>query len=207
MTQEQDNIIRLTGRDAKAAAGTVARAFLNYPVSVFFMPDEAKRRKKQPAIFARLIRAAAVNGEVYATSRKMEGVAVWFTPDSKQSSWWQRLCNGLLISSFFMNKKQKASQRAFEQYSNSVRKRVLPARYWYLQILGVAPEQQGKGFSGRLLRPMLARAEREGLLVFLETQLPKNVELYKHFGFRVVEEGTIPGSNVHSWAMVKDAGK
>jgi hypothetical protein len=52
---------------------------------------------------------------------------------------------------------------------------------------------------------MLARADRDGLPCFLETQMGKNVGLYEHFGFRVAEAGIIPGSNVKSWAMVRNA--
>jgi GNAT superfamily N-acetyltransferase len=79
----------------------------------------------------------------------------------------------------------------------------MPERYWYLQILGVDPGCQGQGFSSRLLKPMLERADREGLPVFLETQLKKNVTLYEHFGFKVVEEGKITGGDLYSWAMVR----
>jgi GNAT superfamily N-acetyltransferase len=70
-------------------------------------------------------------------------------------------------------------------------------------MLGVDPDYQGKGYASQLLRPMLARADKEGIPCYLETQLGKNVALYEHFGFRVAEQGIIPGSNVMSWAMVR----
>jgi hypothetical protein len=50
---------------------------------------------------------------------------------------------------------------------------------------------------------MFAHADKEGVPCFLETQAEKNVALYEHFGFRVVEAGLIPGSNVRSWALVR----
>jgi hypothetical protein len=55
-----------------------------------------------------------------------------------------------------------------------------------------------------LLRAMFAKIDKEGLPCFLETQAEKNVGIYEHLGFRVVEEGIVPGSNVKSWAMLRD---
>jgi hypothetical protein len=54
-----------------------------------------------------------------------------------------------------------------------------------------------------LLKPMFSRIDKEGLPCFLETQAEKNVALYEHLGFRVVEEGIVPGSGVKSWAMLR----
>jgi GNAT superfamily N-acetyltransferase len=204
MADDFDNLRRVTGALVKPAAVTVARAFQDYPVSVFFMPDAEKRRKRQPIVFRRPIRSAIATGEVYATSPKMEGVAVWFPSDARHGSSWQRLVSGELFASWFVSKKLVARKMAFSRYSSDVKKRVVPGRHWYLQILAVDPDFQGKGYASRLLRPMLARADREGVPCYLETQLAKNVDLYKHFGFRVAEEGTIPESNVYSWAMVRD---
>jgi GNAT superfamily N-acetyltransferase len=204
MADDFSNIIRLTKTHIIPAAVTIARAFQDYPVSVFFIPDAEKRRKQQPISFRRTLRAAIAVGEVYATSPKMEGVAVWFPADVKRPSWWQRLISGELITSLFTNRKTRSRKVAFSRYSSEVRKRVVPGRHWYLQILAVDPDYQGKSYSSRLIKLMLARADSEGIPCFLETQLAKNVGLYKHFGFRVAEEGMIPETNIHSWAMVRD---
>jgi GNAT superfamily N-acetyltransferase len=204
MLDETDSIIRLTKVNIKTAAVTLARAFQDYPVSVFFTPDDEKRRKTGPSKFRRILRSTIATGEAYATFPKMEGVALWFPADIKRNSWWQRLTSGELLSALFTDKETKRRQRAFGEYSMKTRKKIVPGKHWYLQILGVDPDYQGKHYASRLLKPMLARADREGVPCFLETQLEKNVTLYQHFGFRVAEEGTIPGSNVYSWAMVRD---
>jgi GNAT superfamily N-acetyltransferase len=204
MENEKDNILRLTKADVKAAAATLANAFVNYPVSVFFTPDEAKRKKRQPGISRRILRNSIKSGEVYITSPKMEGVAIWMLNNNQTAEKKRKQSLRDRIGALSIDKETKKRQQAFFEYSDSIRKRVLPAKYWYLQMLGVNPAYQGKGFSSRLVKPMLARAEKEGLPVFLETQLKKNVTLYEHFGFKVVEDGMIPGSTVNSWAMVKE---
>lgn len=182
----------------------LARAFYDYPMSVYFMPDEATRKKEQPAVFRTLMRSGIKNGEVYATSPQMEGVAVWYSPDSRQESFWSRLTGGQFIFQWLAGGIVMARQRAFAEYAAEVRRRVVSPRHWYLQLLGVDPAYHGKGYSSRLLRPILARADREGVPCYLDTQAEKNVALYEHFGFRVAEEGIIPGSNMKSWAMVRE---
>ena len=60
-------------------------------------------------------------------------------------------------------------------------------------------------YAGALLRPVLARMDEDGLPCYLCTQNPENVPLYQHFGFEVVEEGTVPDSDIRHWAMMRSA--
>jgi GNAT superfamily N-acetyltransferase len=205
MKNELNDIIQLTKDHVKVAAITIAKAFMEYPVAVFMVPDKAKRTKHKPAVSRQILRVGIATGEVYATSARMEGVAVWIRVAGgvQDKTRWQTIRQW--FSALFADKELHKRQQAFFEYSHAVRARVVPEKYWYLQMLGVDPVYQGQGFSSKLLKPMLARADREGLPCFLETQVAKNVTLYEHFGFRVVEEGVIPGSNVHSWAMVREA--
>jgi GNAT superfamily N-acetyltransferase len=207
MADDLNSLIRVTKRNLKAAALSLAKAFQDYPESVYFMPDEAKRRKKQPAIYRMFLKEAAKSGEVYATSPKMEGVAVWQLEDGKNTGWRHGFSLGWWWLSLFTDKETNLRREAYFSYLTALRTRVTPERYWYLRALGVDPVYQGQGFSSRLLRPMLERVENAGLPCFLETQEEKNIKLYEHFGFRVVEVGTIPGSNIHSWVMERKQGR
>jgi ribosomal protein S18 acetylase RimI-like enzyme len=203
MADDLNSLLRLTKAQIKPAAEVLGRAFQDYPMSAYFMPDEAKRRKKQPAIYRMLVRSGIKYGEVYATSSKLEGAAVWFSSDSRRESFWGHFISGQFLALLMAGREVTKRQRVFGEYAAAVRQRHVPFRHWYLQLLGVDPAYQGKGYAGALLKPMLARADRERVSCFLETQLEKNVALYEHFGFRVVEEWLIPGSNVKSWAMVR----
>lgn len=203
MADELNGLVPVAGKYIRPAAATLAKAFQDYPVSAFFEPDAARRKKRQPGVFRMVLRSALVYGEVYAASPAMEGVAVWMLVDKRQKPRKRGLSIGKWFAGIFQDREQREKQQAFFNYSHNVRDRIMPERYWYLQILGVDPAYQGKGYADRLLKPMLARADREGLPVFLETQEEKNVALYEHFGFTVVEEGMIPGSGVKSWAMVR----
>ena len=204
MADEIKGLTRLTEAYIKPAAETAARAFYDYPLSAYFIPDASRRIKKQAAAFEGLIRSGVNYGEVYATSPNLEGIAVWFPPDYQPKPPRPRPFFARLWASLFADKELINRPIVFGEYATEVRKRVLPTRHWYLQLLGVEPAFQGKGFSSALVKPILERADREGLPCYLETHAEKNVALYEHFGFRVVEEGIIPGSDVKSWAMMRE---
>ena len=203
MNESLSGVTPVKGKYIKPAAQTLARAFQEYPVSVFLEPDAAKRQKEQPYVFSSLIRSSLSYGTIYGTSPKMEGVAVWYLVDKNKPFPKPRRTLREWVQSFREDKIKAQKRQAFMDFSQSVRQRVLPDRYWYLQLLGVDPAYQGKSFSSVLMKPMLELAKKQGLPCFLETQSQRNVSLYGHFGFVIVEEGTIPLGDVYSWAMLK----
>lgn len=52
-------------------------------------------------------------------------------------------------------------------------------KYYKLARMVVRPDQQGRGSGSRALSRALAKADQEGLPVFLDTQLEINVRFYK----------------------------
>ena len=72
-----------------------------------------------------------------------------------------------------------------------------------LAPMAVLPAYQGKGFSSRLVRPILERIDREQLPCFVETNTERNVAIYRQFGFEVISEQKIPGKEVTTFAMLR----
>jgi ribosomal protein S18 acetylase RimI-like enzyme len=203
MKHDLNNLVLLTKADIKAAGEMLARAFQDYPLMVHFIPDGAKRSRKLPAIFRAQIKHGLKYGEVYATSARMEGVAIWFPYHTPHDTWWSMFISGQFVIPFIVGRETVKRKIAFGKYARAVRKRVAPFPHWYLQVLGVDPKYQGQGLASRLLKPVLDRIEREAPPCYLETQAEKNVALYEHFGFKVVEEGIVPGTGIKSWAMLR----
>jgi GNAT superfamily N-acetyltransferase len=74
--------------------------------------------------------------------------------------------------------------------------------HWYLGLLGTEPSRQGTGVARALLEPMLARADDEGLPVFLETGMAGNVAIYERFRFATIAESDVP-DGPHVWGMLR----
>ena len=76
--------------------------------------------------------------------------------------------------------------------------------HWYLGILGVDPAWQGRGAGRALLSAFLARADADGVAVYLETDREENVRFYGGAGFRVVGEMRVLGAPV--WRVERPRG-
>jgi ribosomal protein S18 acetylase RimI-like enzyme len=139
---------------------------------------------------------------VHATSYDVEGIAIWVPSDNYPIPLWGTLRSVPLSVTLGFGRYGGYRLKDFGQYLDSLHARLAPFKHMYLASLGVDPNFQGKGYAGRLLRHMLTRMDTAGLPGYLETLEEQNVRLYEHFGFTVVDESTIPGTNLTNWAML-----
>jgi len=58
--------------------------------------------------------------------------------------------------------------------------------HWYLWMIGVDPQFQGKGYGSALLKHMLDRIDADGATAYLESSTPKNIPLYERHGFEII---------------------
>lgn len=89
-----------------------------------------------------------------------------------------------------------------EQQNRALRQR-FGKRLWYIEVIAVNPEQQGRGLGSKIMRTVLQRTKNDP--VFLECTDESNVGFYEKFGFRTVNEAVLrDGDDVtKSWVMVK----
>lgn len=63
-----------------------------------------------------------------------------------------------------------------------------PQPHWYISVLGVHPDHQGQGMGGELLMPILQKADKESVIVYLECSNPNSLDFYRKYGFEVMVE-------------------
>ncbi len=197
------DLVRLNKSHIKPAVEVLTRAFRNYPLSKYFFADELEREKRLPYFFQYVLNYCIRYGEIYATSLNLEGVAVWLTSDNYPMTFGRLIRSVPLSIMFSLGRGGGDRGRDFGEYIDAVHKRLAPFKHWFLDTIGVDPQFKGKGYAGKLLRPMFARIDEEGLPCYLETEDEKNVPLYEHFGFRIVEKSAIPETKLTSWAMLR----
>lgn len=184
----------------KKAAFVNARAFVDDPLFVYFFPSIRKRIKHLPYMFRVAVNYGVRYGEVYATSPNMEGVAVWLPPNTTHSSVWGAVVSGGILVPFKMGWIKPMKTYSFIAKRH---KELAPFPHWYLSSIAVDPEHQGKGFGSFLLRSMLEKIDKYGVPCYLETQNPKNVPLYEHFDFELIEDAQIPNTPLRNYAMIR----
>lgn len=202
-----ESIIRLHKGQLAAAAEMLARAFLNDPKMAHFVRDESRREAISRHILEFELRYGMRYGEVYATSPGMEGVAVWLPSAKAEITFLRAMLVGALKLRRDIGPANLQTVLDFSDYVDRVHRKCVSVPHWYLFFIGVDPAHQGKGYAGRLIRPMLARLDREGLPCYLVTENEKNVALYEHYGFAVVDRSTVPGTSVSNRAMLRKASR
>ncbi|MFU8796912.1 MAG: GNAT family N-acetyltransferase [Dehalococcoidia bacterium] len=200
-----NNIVRLGKPDVKRAAGVLASAFHDYPLLQYSFPDMTERTRMVPYYCQTVLYYGIKYGEVYATSPAMEGVAAWITSDHFPMTFW-RILRSVPLSVLTSFGRGGASRMDYPGgYIDAMHRRYAPFRHWFLLQIGVTPQMQGKGYAGKLMRPMLERMDADGLPCYTETMDQKNVTLYEHLGFRVMERLEIPRTDLTTWALLRDA--
>jgi len=194
MNDQTNKLLRLTGKDRDAGVAVLGRAFTEYELLQYYFQDEMRRHAVAVTFGFVALSVCLKYGEVYASSAKMEGVSAWLPPGKAPFGGWQ-IIRSVPLSVLFRFGRQGASRmQAYGRYIDNLHRKLVPY-----------PHCQGQGFSSQLVRPMLECIDREHLPCFLETNTEKNVAIYQRFGFGVVSEDKVPGTELTSFAMLRKA--
>ena len=189
--------VRATGADLPTLSHTLARAFHDDPVLSWIVPDPELRRTRLPAAFETF-------GEIYLTHDETylagdgAAAALWAPPGAEpmteqQTRWFAERQLDILGDD---------ADRAFT-LGELFESHHPDQHCWYLQFVGVTPEQQGHGLGSHLLTTVLQRCDTNGMPAYLEASSPRNRRLYERHGFETAGEIVLPqGPPV--WPMWRD---
>ena len=196
-------IIFLSKKHIKPAAKTLSSAFEDYPLTTLVFPEKFKRKEKLMAAFEFPERFGLRYGYVHASSLNLEGVAIWLNSEIEKDSLISYIRCGLF--KFVRKVGLKGTMRYLKivDYLTELHEKHMPEPHWYLFYLGVHPEHQRKGYGTFLMDEMLKYSEGDNWPYYLETADEKNVDFYQRFGFKIVETGILPESDVKLYCMVK----
>ncbi|MDP2896761.1 MAG: GNAT family N-acetyltransferase [bacterium] len=203
MTPSHDRVIRLAESQRRKAEETLARSFFNDPMARYILPTVSQRLGGLRWFFRTGLRYGLRYGAVDTTGNGA-GVAVWFRPNYTAMNWIRMLRTGMLAAPMVVGLRAARRLLTFFHSIDSLHGRLVPEPHWYLLSLGVAPERQGQGLGGALLRHGLERAQAEGLPCYLETTNERNVPFYERHGFRFVAQGEVTDGGPHVWAMLRE---
>ncbi len=174
--------------DAAAIAAVLAAAFTEDPVFRWLVPDEEARPVAVRRYFDLVVEVLAPHEDTWTTADGVLGAALWVPygrePMSEEAAGWL----GARAAELFAPHGERLEQMV------QAAELVHPAEpHEYLWFLGVAPSAQGRGIGGRLLAPVLGRADRAGHPAYLEATSPRNRGLYERYGFVAAEPIAVPG--------------
>lgn len=184
-------------------AKTFTKAFFDYPMFEWCLPDET-RRKEQLSVFFKMIVSHGVRyGSLESTSTDYEGFMHYLPPSvpAPGTLRWMR-CGGLKLIISFSPLSIKRLE-IINTIVDEMRDRCIQAPHFYIMQVGVDPAHQGKGNCRLLFNKLFAISEAVNQPCYLETMKIKNVDIYKHFGFSLADERKIPGSPLTVYGMIR----
>ena len=97
-----------------------------------------------------------------------------------------------------------AARSRYEAYGEVTRRFVIDEPHYHLGMLGVHSSYAGQGLARRLLDALHERSyhDRESCGVTLNTEDPRNIPLYEHFGYRVIGQGRV-SDKLQTWAFYR----
>ena len=179
--------------EREALAALLARAFASDPVYRWILPDDARWQRSAPGVFREILALFAATGLVL-TDPSGGGVALWDPPE-RARAFRARLAFALRMCARLGRASSRLAAVAGTLADFHPRE-----PHWYLGVIGVEPEHQGRGIGTSLMAPLLDRCDAERLPAFLETATPANLRFYKGRGFEVVGEAAVRGGP-RVWAL------
>lgn len=193
---------RATDEDVPALAGLLARAFTADPPFHWVIRDDATRLARLTTLFELAISGVFLpKGEIHVTLDGA-GAALWEPrPDPTAADDDPSEFGEMLAAAGYLAEEVDRMQ-TYLGLMHDVHPDDPP--HWYLGILGVDLARQGQGIGSAVMRPMLDRADAEGLACYLDSSNIKNVPLYERHGFRVVQVVDLPDDGPPFWSMWRD---
>ncbi|MER5771941.1 GNAT family N-acetyltransferase [Streptomyces sp. NPDC001985] len=180
--------------DTSLISRTLARAFHDDPMMSWFFPDAATREARMDRYFGTIFARQYVGHG--ACERTASAASFWVPPGA------QAVPDAETIAELMDILGDRAS--LFRQAVEAAVEHAPQEPHWYLAVVGADPAARGQGHGAALLRSGLAKADAEGMPVYLESSKPENLPFYEHFGFTVLGEAELPGGGPTLWVMRRE---
>jgi ribosomal protein S18 acetylase RimI-like enzyme len=147
-------------------------------------------------------------GRVYATSERLEGIVGVVPGEYAQMTMRRTMRAGTLRMGLRMGwqlmMRAPRMMRVFAPLDADRKEHMGGREFTYVMIVGVAPECQGQGFGGKLLRALTEESDRTGVPIYLETETEDNRSMYEHLGFELLREITLPLVDLPMWELLRE---
>ena len=170
-------IINFTHEEQAAAVNTLLLAFSVDPFQRYLMPNSSVFLKNS-AIWFNNAASQSISINALLGTNDHSGVAIWFPPDyTVEFDAIEETLNDLPENS------KKDIFRYFKEFEVSK-----PKDAWYLEYLGVDPNNHSRGLGSLILKKSLEKIDRLHQSAYLESSNPRNMTLYERHGFETIKK-------------------
>ena len=189
--------------DFETLATMSGRAYQDYPLSVYTNNGKYEEEFVKQTILVNLY-SMCDEGIIYSDSEELNGLVIILPPGYTGIKTLSFVWNGGFKIIYNQGIRALIKMVNFESFAMDMRKKYTNYEDWYLYNLCIDKKCQGKKIASKLIKPLIEYFRINKKMCYLETNWDKNVPIYEHFGFKVMEKSLVPGSNVEHYAMLFD---
>jgi GNAT superfamily N-acetyltransferase len=169
-----------TAADYDAVLATIVGAFYEDPLWSWMFPDPRRRADQHATVFGLYVECALPNGGVWMSDRRASAAAVFTPPGLAELT---DEATGRL-DAFIRDQLGDHAAPVLETLERFEAAIPDAPAFYYLSLLGTHPKSRGRGIGMGLLSELAARADQEGVPIYLESTNPANTPRYERLRFR-----------------------
>ncbi|EXM25516.1 GNAT domain [Fusarium oxysporum f. sp. vasinfectum] len=213
--------VRFVNVNESAAAGSaLAQAFATDAMSQYVLDgddmadySDEQKWKLHVDYMTYMVAAHCYKGMVTTIGSDYDAVALWLAPGQQMDDWWTSLRSGMW--KLYYQLSAEGRRRYYDEMIpvlDQTKEEVMGERNqdcYYLVYIGTKPNAQGRGYAGKLIRDMVAKADAEQRPMYLESSTEHNNGYYAKFGFEVKCDVVFEGGPepITMWIMVREPQK
>ena len=190
------DIKKATIKDHETVVKVLCTAFKQDPHMTWLL-EKSNHPKKLEIMMSYLFHKTLSIGTIYLTSDN-QAVALWKSENQEQLSWEYIKRNFMFLLKIGL----PSVLRILENEKFTYRQYPKKCHYFHLYLIGVLPENQGKGYASKLINPIVEEMSLKSIPVYLETANAVNIRIYEKKGFKVYNTWTNHG--LHLYYMKKN---
>ncbi len=184
------------------AVNTLTRAFDADPMFRWIFPDPQERARSLRLLNRVPLRFGLRYGRVTHCHDGM-AVAIW-VPPGRSVSLVGMARSGMLSVPLRIGLRPFGRFAGANEVMGKLHAKHVPDPHWYLLIVGVDPELQGRGVGSALVQEGLSEADASNSSCYLETSEERNIPFYERYGFTVLAQASLGAGGPPGWAMRRD---
>lgn len=201
MTSKNQNFIKpLDVSNIEQASLMFGEIYENDPLMIHFFPNVKSRKKNIEALFSYQLRCRSE--QTFQTKDMSFAICVF--EDSRKLGEalisWKEITLGLSLL-FQIGLPSLLRLLKFQLFSQSIRQKTMKENHWYLDLFAVEKKCQSKGIGRNFLNNLFKLATAENNQIYLETTNIENERYYRKFGFQVIKQAVIPGTQIPYFCM------
>lgn len=190
-----DTLYRVTKDDFPKLEQLLMKCFAEDPLYISMIPDEKVRKRLMPELFKCDLDEFYETCEIFADSEELNGILVVSDEAEPYNMLHFYLSEALArIKTDGYLLKEDPSMKTFLNFmigrdylNSSWTDQLHQTNRLHIIYLAVNPKLQHHGIAAKLIGEVVDYADKNKMMISLETHNEKNVPMYKHFGFKLYD--------------------